>query len=397
MYFSKRGLYVIKLIIRFFIRDYKNTNDINVREKYGILSGCLGIICNLFLFIMKLLTGLYMQSIAVISDSFNNLSDTASSFITILGAKMSSRRADKEHPFGHGRMEYIASLIVSFIIIIVGFELLKTSFKKIFEPTTIYLDTKIIIILISSVIIKLWMCSLNKYIGNLINSKVILAAKQDSLNDAIITSSIIITAITGRYLPFSIDGYAGIIIALFIMYSGYKISKNTIDSLLGTSPDTELVKKLEDEILSEDEIIGIHDLIIHDYGTGFIMATVHAEVNSDCNIIKIHEIIDHTENEVLKKFNVTLVIHIDPIITDCEETNHMKQVIIDTIEEIDSKLSIHDFRMTKKDEFTNVIFDLCIPSDTKKEKKDLILNTIDKKVTEVNKNYKAIIKIDNIF
>lgn len=388
---------VIKFIINFFIKDSKNINDINVREKYGVLSGVLGIICNLFLFILKLIIGLYMNSIAVISDSFNNLSDTASSFITILGSKMSSRRADKEHPFGHGRMEYIASLIVSFLIIIVGFELLKTSFKKIFDETVVYLDTQLVIILLSSIIIKVWMYLYNRYIGNLIKSKVILAASQDSLNDVITTSAIIITAISGKYLPFSIDGYVGMIIASFIMYSGYRISKNTIDSLLGTTPDEELVKKLEDEILSEAEIVGIHDLIIHDYGTGFIMATVHAEVNSDCNIIKIHEIIDHTENEVLKKFNVTLVIHIDPIITDCEETNYMRRVIIDTLKEIDSKLSIHDFRMTKKDDFTNVIFDLCIPSDTKKEKTDRILNTINKKVTEVNKNYKTIIKIDNIF
>jgi len=304
---------MIKIIIKKFINDYTNIEDKKVRENYSITGGVLGIICNLFLFGLKLTIGLVMNSIAITSDAFNNLSDTGSSLIAIIGAKMSNRLPDKEHPFGHGRIEYISSLIVSFIIIIVGFELFKSSLGKVFNPEEVVFNSKLMIILSISILIKIWMFSYNNYISRVINSSVNKATAFDSLNDAVATSAVIVSTIIGKFLNFSVDGIAGLIVSLLIMYTGIKVAKDVVNVLLGESPSEELVNDISTLVMSSDYIVGIHSLQVHDYGPGRTVASVHAEVIDDLNMIEAHSIIDEIEKNILEQLKIDIVIHVDPI------------------------------------------------------------------------------------
>lgn len=307
---------MIKIIVKSFIKDYSDTSDKQVRESYGVLGGVLGIICNLVLFIIKLAIGFYMNSIAVISDAFNNLSDLGSSLIAIIGVKMSNRPPDHEHPYGHGRIEYISSLIVSFIILLVGLQLLRSSFNKILTPETIVFNPILISMLIFSVLVKIWMFSYNNYISKAINSSISKATAYDSLNDAIATSALIITTIIGHYLDLSLDGIAGLVISFLILYTGFSVAKDTVNLLLGSSPDPELVSSINSIILGGKHIIGIHDLNVHDYGPGRIIASIHAEVPDSISIVDIHSVIDDLEKRVLHELSVNLVIHMDPISPD---------------------------------------------------------------------------------
>jgi len=307
------GCILIRYIIRRFIKNYRNVNDENVRESYGVLSGVLGISCNLLLFLIKLLAGLYINSIAVISDAFNNFSDFGSSLITILGAKFSNRPPDRGHPHGHGRYEYIASLVVSFMIIMVGLQMIRSSFSKIINPEDVYLNTFSIIILLVSILIKLWMFYYNKYISTVINSSVNKAAAYDSFSDAIATGAVVIATISGRYVSFPVDGLIGLAISLLIIYTGFKIAKESINLLLGSSPDPELIDKINALVLKGKNIKGTHDLVIHDYGPGKIIASIHAEVSDNVNIVDIHSEIDNIEKEIKKELGVNIVIHMDPV------------------------------------------------------------------------------------
>lgn len=304
---------MIRFLIKKFVKDYKNTEDKSVRESYGVLSGVLGIICNLFLFGVKLTIGLLMNSIAITSDAFNNLSDTGSSMITILGAKLSNRVPDEEHPFGHGRFEYISSLIIAFIIILVGFELLKSSFDKILNPEKVEFNWILIVILSVSILIKVWMYLYNRYIGKAIGSKVNQAAASDSLNDVVATSAVILTTIVGKFIDFPIDGIAGLIVSVLIMYTGYGVAKDTVNVLLGMSPSSETVDKIHDQILECDYIEGVHDLKVHDYGPGRTIASVHVEMSDTISIVKAHTEIDRVEKRILKELGIDIVIHVDPM------------------------------------------------------------------------------------
>lgn len=304
---------MIRFLIKKFVKDYKNTEDKSVRESYGVFSGVLGIICNLFLFGVKLTIGLLMNSIAITSDAFNNLSDTGSSMITILGAKLSNRVPDEEHPFGHGRFEYISSLIIAFIIIIVGFELLKTSFAKIVNPEKVEFNWILIIILSISILVKVWMYFYNRYIGRTIGSKVNQAAAYDSLNDVVATSAVILTTIAGKFIDFPIDGIAGLMVSLLIMYTGYGVAKDTVNVLLGMSPSSETVDKINTQILECDFIEGVHDLKVHDYGPGRTIASVHVEMSDSISIVKAHSEIDKVEKRILKELGIDIVIHVDPM------------------------------------------------------------------------------------
>lgn len=304
---------MIKIIIRTFIKNHNDISNKQVRESYGILSGILGIMCNLFLFIIKLTIGFYINSIAVISDAFNNLSDLGSSLITIISAKMSNRPADNEHPYGHGRIEYISSLILAFIIFSVGMQLFKTSFSKILSPEKVLYNPLVIIILIISVLVKLWMFSYNNYISKIINSSINKATAYDSLSDAVATSALIVTTFIGKWTELPIDGVAGLIISLLILYTGFSIAKDTVNLLLGSSPDPELVNEINTMILEGKYIIGTHDLNVHDYGPGRIIASIHAEVPDDISIVDIHDVIDDLEKKILDELGVNLVIHMDPI------------------------------------------------------------------------------------
>ncbi len=304
---------MIRFLIKKFVKDYKNTNDKSVRESYGVFSGVLGIICNLFLFGVKLAIGIIMNSIAITSDAFNNLSDTGSSMITILGAKLSNRVPDEEHPFGHGRFEYISSLIIAFIIILVGFELLKSSFDKIINPEKVEFSWILIVILSVSILVKVWMYFYNRYIGKAIGSKVNQAAAYDSLNDVVATSAVILTTIVGKFIDFPIDGIAGLIVSMLIMYTGYGVAKDTVNVLLGMSPSAETVDKINSQILECDFIEGVHDLKVHDYGPGRTIASVHVEMSDRISIVKAHTEIDKVEKRILNELGIDIVIHVDPM------------------------------------------------------------------------------------
>jgi len=304
---------LIKLIIKWFIKDYRNVTDKKVRESYGVLSGVIGIVCNIFLFMLKITTGLFINSIAVISDAFNNLSDMGSSLVAILGVKLSNRPPDDEHPHGHGRYEYISSLVVSFIIFAVGLELLRNSFGKIMKPEEVTFNTISILILIISILIKLWMFSYNRYIGKTINSGINKATAQDSLNDAIATTAVVAGTLIGSFVRFPLDGIMGLIISALIMYTGFSIAKDSVDLLLGVCPDTELINSINSYVLGGKNIKGIHDLKVHDYGPGRISASIHAEVSEGANIVEIHSVIDEIEQKIKNELGVDIVIHMDPV------------------------------------------------------------------------------------
>ena len=304
---------MIKILIKRFIKNYQDTENHAVREAYGILGGTIGIICNILLFGIKLSIGLMMNSIAIMSDAFNNLSDTGSSLVSIIGAKLSALDADHEHPFGHGRFEYIASLIISFIIMLVGFELLKSSVNKILNPEVVTFNWIMMGILIFSVLVKVWMFSYNSYIGKVINSSVNRATASDSLNDVIATSSVIITTIIGKFFDWPLDGFAGTIVSVLIMFTGFNIAKDTVNILLGMSPSEEMVEKIHQIIGESELIVGAHDLKVHDYGPGRTIASIHTELSDQTNIVQAHAVIDGLEKKIQKELGIDLVIHVDPI------------------------------------------------------------------------------------
>lgn len=388
---------MIKLLVKWFIKDSENTGDKHVREKYGVLSGVLGIVCNLFLFCVKLVIGTVMNSMAITSDAFNNLSDCGTSVVSVISAKMSNMHPDSEHPFGHGRIEYVSSLIVSFIIILVGFELLKSSSQKLMHPAEVNFSLPLLCILALSMFVKLWMFSYNRYIGNKINSAVVKATASDSINDVLSTTVIIISVVAGKFVSFPLDAVMGIFVSCIIMYTGFKIAKETIDVLLGMPPSKELVEMVKTEILSGENIYDIHDLVVHDYGPGRIMASVHAEVPYDADIVSVHETIDHIEKSVLENCGVQLVIHMDPVNAGCEKTNCFKQMVTEIISHIDGDLSIHDFRMTDGENHINLIFDMVVPGSWNNAKREKTVELIKTTIHENDSRCDAVINIDTDF
>lgn len=387
---------MIKLIVRTFIKDSENISDKTVREKYGILGGVLGIICNVVLFITKLVAGTMMNSIAVTSDAVNNLSDTGSSLITVVGSRISSKNPDREHPFGHGRAEYIAALIVSFIIEIVGFELLKSSFGKILSPEATVISPVIIGILIFSVLLKLWMFSYNRYLGKLIDSEVLKAAASDSLSDVFATSAVIVSAAVGHFTNLPIDGFAGLIVSAMIMYTGFGVARSTVDRLMGAAPDKKLVDKIEQMITESSGIIGVHDIIVHDYGPGRIMASAHAEVPENSGLVEVHDVIDSTEERIFNELGVSIVLHIDPTAAGSERYESYKTVITDIVSDTDSSYSIHDFRFCDDKSRTRLFFDLAVPCEISEKKRTDDIKTIRDKISAAFPETESVIKIDTV-
>lgn len=385
---------MIKFIIKRTIKNSENVTDNNVRQKYTILGGVLGIICNLFLFIVKLVSGIFLNSIAIISDAFNNFSDMGSSVVALVGAKMSSLKPDKEHPFGHGRFEYISSFIVSFIIIYVGIELFRNSIDKIINPSEVNFSWIIFIILCLSVLVKIWMFSYNKYMGKKTNNPVLKATAQDSLNDVISTSVVIISLLIMNYVDFPLDGIMGVIVSFLILKSGYEIAKETISLLLGEKPSKELVDSIEQIVLNHKEIIGIHDLLVHDYGPGRVFASCHAEVLDTYDISKAHEVIDYIEEEINHKLNIIMVIHMDPITLNNEKLNIAKNAIKEVISNYNN-VDGHDYRLVNGENQINIIFDLVVPFDESKENISLIIDKIKEKLKNIDSRYNLVIKIEN--
>ncbi len=385
----------IKFLTKIFIKNSDNVTSPSVRAAYGVFGGILGIVCNIILFVIKFIIGSIIGSIAIISDAFNNLSDIGSSAVTMIGAKMSNQRPDAEHPFGHGRIEYICSLIVSFIIITMGFELIKTSGAKILNPVAPEFNPVLLGILVISVAIKLWMHFAVKFLGKTVNSDVLLATSADSLNDAIATSTVIVSVFLCKFLPPVIDGIAGFVVAVLICISGVKLAWETIGTLLGTSPDPEVAQRIADIILSDNEILGIHDLIVHDYGPGRTLASVHAEVSSEKSAIMLHEIIDALEVKIMAETGIETVIHTDPILVNNDKVNETRELLKNIIAEINPEFGLHDFRMTDGENRINLIFDLEVPFHFSDEERKTALTQIKNRVKDEDEKYACVIKIDN--
>lgn len=304
---------MLKFIIRRFIPNYEDVKNIEVRKNYGVLGGILGIICNLFLFIAKLVVGVVINSIAVISDAFNNLSDLGSAIVSIIGSRLSGKRADEEHPYGHGRAEYISALIIGVLIIFMGIELFKSSVSELLNPKPVNINIVSALILLVSVVVKLWMWHYNKYMGNQINSSILMSAAQDSLNDTVATLLVIASAIVAPFVAFPIDGIAGILVSVGIVWSGIGVAISTINTLIGAAPDSQLISQIEEMVMSGENVLGMHDLLVHDYGPGRTIASVHAEVPDNLSLIEVHEMIDVIEHKIMQEMGVDIVIHMDPV------------------------------------------------------------------------------------
>ena len=360
----------------------------------------MGIICNLLLFAIKLTVGILINSVAVISDAFNNFSDMGSTIVSVAGIKLSNMKPDREHPFGHGRFEYISALIVSFIIMLVGFELLKSSGEKILNPTPASdINWLLIGLLAISIPVKLFMFGMNNFLGKSISSPVLVASAIDSRNDCFATGAVIIAAIIDglKILPFAIDGYMGAIVSLLIMYAGFSVAKDTIGLLLGKVPEKETVEKIHQLLLETPEIIDIHDLIVHDYGPGRLFASVHAEVKEDANIVAAHEAIDKAEKHIFDITGCEITIHMDPICTDNPILVNVKNLINNIFNEENLTWSIHDLRMTDGENNINVIFDMVVPFEAKEEEISRIIKLIKYAIKQADKRFSVVIQIDRDF
>lgn len=390
---------ISNLLVNTFIKNKENVSDDRVRNGYGILGGVIGIFVNSFLFIIKLTIGLLVSSIAITADAFNNLSDAFSSIVTIIGFRMANKPPDEEHPFGHGRMEYLSALVVAFLVMLVGFQFIKTSIDRIMNPQVITFDLIPFILLLVSISFKLWLSSFNKFIGNKINSSALKAASVDALGDVFTTTCVAISFLASRFTDFPIDGYIGAFVALFIMYSGFCLVKETINPLLGEAPDPELVSNIKKMVLGYDHIIGIHDLIIHNYGPGRCMASIHAEVPSDIPLITIHEIIDTAEREISDSLKILLVIHIDPICMITDENLEAYDEVNTIIMEHPIIRSMHDFRVVGEGDNKNLVFDIVVHIDFSKKgyNDDALKHEITTAIKDKHCNYNCIITIDKSF
>ncbi len=385
---------MIDLIIKKFIKNYEHTEDITVRENFGKLSGVFTIICNLLLFAFKLLAGIISGSISITADALNNLSDMGSSLIVLLGFHLAAKPADPDHPYGHGRIEYISAFIVSGLILLVGIELLKSSVTKILHPEAITFTALSVVILAASILAKLLLYFFNNALAKKISSKALKATAQDSLNDALTTSAILVSVIVMMVANINIDAYIGLLMSLFILYSGIKTAKETLDPLLGEPLDKETALAIEREIMTFDTFLGIHDLVPHNYGPGRCFASVHVEVPANTDIVKCHEQVDLCEKLVAEKLGIILTIHMDPVETDNEKLNEAKEKMLSELVKLDPRLNLHDFRMTPKTEKqTNLIFDVVLPIDFSLSRKEL-----KEKISAIAKNidptYVCVVEFD---
>jgi cation diffusion facilitator family transporter len=390
---------ISKFLIKSFIKDYENIDNPDIRERYGYLGGVVGIFSNILLFIVKFFVGTVTNSIAVSADAFNNLSDVLSSVITVLGFKLASKPADEEHPYGHGRIEYISALIIASLVLLVGFSFLKASIDKIRNPEPVNFEIIPFSLLLISVGIKFWLSRFNMYVGKAINSSALKASSVDALSDVFSSATVALSLLVSTWIDFPIDGIMGILVSGFILYSGYNILKETIDDLLGTRPSNELVKNIEQELLKYNPIIDVHDLIIHTYGPNKYMASIHVEVPSNSSIVEIHDVIDQAEREVSNKFNVLLVIHMDPVVTDDKEVAAIRHVTEEILKKFDVIESYHDFRVVESGDHKNVIFDAVIKvskSYSRKDKENLE-KAIDSYLKDYDPNLNGIITIEQNF
>lgn len=385
-----------ELILKIFVEN-KDLSELKKRERYGIVSGIVGILCNIILSVSKFFIGVISNSVSIMADGINNLSDASSNIVTILGTKLANKPVDAEHPFGHGRMEYISALVVAFLIFLMGFELGKSSIEKIINPQEVTFSIVSLVVLILSIVIKLWLAGFNDKIFKKTNNVNAKAVKQDSLNDCLATFAAIIALLISSFTDFIYaDGIIGLIVAFVVVLAGIDIIKDIVGNLLGKAPDPELVKSIEELMLKEKWIYGVHDLIIHDYGPGRIIASAHAEVPCDADILEVHEVIDRVEKEINSKLNIVICIHMDPIAVNDENINRYKKIISEVIEEYDKDFKFHDFRIVEGKKQTNVIFDLVIPHKYEKTN-DVILKELREKVKEKKKEINLVITIEHSY
>lgn len=384
---------MVTFLSKLFIKNRHQVTDSTVRKNYGILCGFVGIFLNSILFTGKFLAGSISGSIAITADAFNNLSDAGSSFITLIGFKMADQKPDPDHPFGHGRIEYLSGLAVAAAILLMAVELIKTSVQKIIKPTTILTSNMIIAILVFSILVKLYMFLYNKTISKKIDSAALKATAIDSLSDTVATSVVLICSLIARYTDLSIDGYCGVFVGIFICIAGFNAAKETLNPLLGQPPEPEFIQSIEDIVMAHSSIIGIHDVIVHDYGPGRVMISLHAEVPASSDLLELHDEIDLIEHELRNQLFCAAVIHMDPVCTDNEEISEKKHIIKQILHDIDPIISMHDFRMVKGSTHTNVIFDIVLPFRYHISDKDIVL-LIQNKISEYNSSYFAVIDVD---
>jgi len=384
---------MVSVLTKLFIKNCDDTENPTVRQAYGILCGIVGICFNILLFAGKFAAGAISRSIAITADAFNNLSDAGSSIITLIGFKMAGQKPDPDHPFGHGRIEYISGLLVAVIILIMAFELIKSSFIKIIHPEESVYSPLIVVILIVSILVKFYMSFYNRKIGRKINSAAMLATATDSLSDTLATSVVLVATLVSHFTGAKIDGYGGILVGLFICYAGIQAAKDTISPLLGQAPDPDFVQQIYDLVLSQEGIIGIHDLIVHNYGPGRVLISLHAEVPAEDDVLAMHDRIDLIEHKLQNTLHCSAVIHMDPVCVGDEETIRLKELVSGVIAEIDSYISMHDFRIVKGTTHTNIIFDVVVPFRFKMTDEELI-STITAKIQALDASYFAVIEVD---
>lgn len=381
------------LLIKIFV---KKDNDNNLRARYAMLSSCTGIVVNIILSIIKLVVGIFSNSMSIISDALNNVTDTGSSIVTMIGFKMSQKEVDNEHPWGHGRMEYITAFIVDMLIVLVGIELFQNSIEKIIHPTMPEINNIVIILLIVAIFMKLWLFIFYSKIAKIIDSSAVRATAYDSISDCVTTFVVLVSSIINLAFKLNIDGYISILVSIFIMITGCKALKEIIDLLLGTKPDENFIKEIKDFAEKYPMISGIHDIMVHDYGPGRKIVSFHAEVPADEDICKAHDIIDELEQDMLEKFKCITTIHMDPIVVNDEKISNTKKVVEKIVREYNEEYSIHDFRMTDGGKRINLIFDLAIPRKDNRDH-ELIEKEITEKIREVNQSYRVVMRVEHVF
>lgn len=384
---------MITLLARLFIKDYKDKEKPEVRTAYGMLSGGVGIFLNMCLFLGKLFAGLISGSIAIMADAFNNLSDAGSSVITMLGFKIASAKPDREHPYGHGRMEYVSGMMVAILILLMAVELIQSSVKKIVNPEPMTTSVVTVVILIASILVKLYMMCYNHFLGKTLQSSAMQATAKDSLSDMVSTGVVLICTLLYWFNRINLDAYCGILVGLFIFYTGVTALIDTVNPLLGQAPDPDFVKRIEEIIEREPDILGVHDLVVHDYGPGRVMVSLHVEVPASGDMLETHDMIDNVERTLEEELGCPATIHMDPIANDDERTQELRETVSNILQEIDSVITMHDFRIVPGQTHTNLIFDVVIPFQYDMSKEELI-EQIQSELWKHNKQFYAVITVD---
>ena len=384
------------LLVKLFIKDSENYSDKKVRTAYGVLSSITGIVLNLILAGAKYAAGVISGSISITADAINNLSDAGSSIVSFFGVKISAKPPDKDHPYGHGRVEYISAFIVSFFVLFMGVELLKDSVGKIINPEPVKFSFLSLAILIISILCKLWLGVFNKNLGKKINSAPMMAVMKDSFSDCLATGVAAVSFIVSAFSDINIDGYLGVVVAVFIFIAGFDILKETLGDILGRPPEAEFVEEITDKIMSYPHVCAVHDMIIHDYGPSCRFASVHAEVPSDEDIMELHDIIDGIERDIYNEYGMLTSIHMDPVVINDERINELKKITQDSVSRIDERLSIHDFRVVEGPSHTNLIFDVLLPSDMKCSNRE-ICQKIEDELSKIDERFFCVITVDHAF